>query len=491
MTVEKLQRTGPKSKAGMPMLLLRILIIGATIGMFVSYVNPVRVSGAINPNASLFTCMISYNAIGSNFVRALSRNWVRQGTLTLTYLGALITGIGVAALAGAACAGLGELRLKQLSAKIAAAASALGLLGNVLLCLAYRGFSGSSNPERIEPMLPVGIWVYFALFGMILCLSLLSLFSLPKPKEQEVYQMDPKYRLLLMILPFLALVLVFSYLPLYGWRYAFFDYKPGFDLRMADFVGLKWFKFLFGNPATRSDIYRVLKNTFAMSGLGIATSWLPMAFAIFLSEIRSSRAKRLIQTFTTIPNFISWVLVYTVAFALFSTEGFVNSVLTDLGLSAGGTNHLMSTSLIWLKMWLWGTWKGLGWSAIIYISAISGLDQQLYEAATVDGAGRFKKMWYVTVPGLLPTFFVMLLMSISNVLSNGMDQYLVFYNAANRDSIQVLDLYVYQLGLSSGGGTGTNIPLATLIGMLKSLISVTLLFTANKFSAWVRGESIV
>ena len=137
-------------------------------------------------------------------------------------------------------------------------------------------------------------------------------------------------------------------------------------------------------------------------------------------------------------------------------------------------------------MWLWGTWKGVGWSAIIYIAGISGIDQQLYEAAEIDGAGRFQRMWHITVPGLLPTFFVLLLMSIANILTNGLDQYLVFMNAQNKKTIEVLDLYVYQLGISGG-----SIPLSTVIGMFKSVISVVLLFAANGVSKKLRGESII
>jgi len=226
-----------------------------------------------------------------------------------------------------------------------------------------------------------------------------------------------------------------------------------------------------------------------MSGLGIATSWCPMAFAIFLCEIKNMKFRRVIQTFTTIPNFISWVMVYAIAFAIFSTDGFINTFLSATGsLAAGqtGVNYLMGNSAIWLKMLLWGMWKGIGWSAIIYIAGISGIDQQLYEAATVDGAGRFARMWHVTVPGLMPTYFVMLLMSIANILSNGMDQYLVFENTQNKATIEVLDLYVYYLGIGNG-----NIPLSTVVGMVKSLVSVILLFVANRISKSIRGESIV
>ena len=253
-----------------------------------------------------------------------------------------------------------------------------------------------------------------------------------------------------------------------------------------NFVGFKWVTQLFKNPATVRDIIRVLKNTLAMSGLGILTSWLPMAFAIFLCEIKNMKFRRVVQTLTTVPNFISWVLVYAIAFCIFSTDGFVSSLMVNAGIWKEGVNMLMGGSHVWLQMLAWGLWKGIGWSAIIYIAAISGIDQQLYEAATVDGAGRFQRMWNITVPSLIPTFCVLLLMSIANILSNGMDQYLVFENSTNTSSIMVLDLYVYKLGIGQG-----QIPLSTVIGMVKSVVSVTLLFAANGISKLIRGESIV
>jgi putative aldouronate transport system permease protein len=253
---------------------------------------------------------------------------------------------------------------------------------------------------------------------------------------------------------------------------------------MDKFVGFKWFTFLFENKATRDDIFRVMTNTMAMSGLGILTSWLPMAFAIFLCEIKNLRIRRFIQTCTTIPNFISWVMVYSFAFVLFSSEGLVSNLIVHNGGTA--VNFLMDPNHIWIKMLAWGMWKGIGWSAIIYIAGISGIDQQLYEAATVDGAGRFQRMWNITVPGLLPTFLVLLLMQISGILSNGLDQYLVFRNPNNASGIEVLDLYVYRLGIGSG-----IIPLSTVVGMCKSLISVALLLVANRASKMIRGNSIV
>ena len=294
------------------------------------------------------------------------------------------------------------------------------------------------------------------------------------------------YREFLYVLPFIILVLIFAYYPLYGWVYAFFDYKPPFPLEWKNFVGFKWFRSLVDNAMTRNDIVRVMKNTLIMSGLGIATSWLAMAFAIFLSEIRNGPFRRIVQVFTTIPNFISWVLVYAIAFAIFSNQGFINNLLTQITGVAHNRLYLQEQNMLYLKMLLWGIWKGIGWSAIIYIAGISGIDQQLYEAATVDGAGRFQKMWHVTLPGLLPTYSVMLLLSVAGILSNGMDQYLVFSNAFTKKTLEVLDLYVYTLGIGAG-----KIPLSTVIGMLKTLISVTLLFAANGISKLVRSESII
>ena len=172
--------------------------------------------------------------------------------------------------------------------------------------------------------------------------------------------------------------------------------------------------------------------------------------------------------------------MYTIAIAIFSPEGFINSM------TGGSTNYLMGDNFTWLKMLAWGTWKGIGWSAIIYIAGISGIDRQLYDAAHVDGANRFQRIWNVTLPGLMPTYMVMLLLSIAGMLSNGLDQYLVFSNASNLEHMQVLDLYVYKLGIQGG-----SYPLSVVIGMAKSIISVVLLFMANSVSKIVRKESII
>ena len=288
------------------------------------------------------------------------------------------------------------------------------------------------------------------------------------------------------MLPFLLLCFAFSYFPLHGWIYSFYDYKPPLKLSQCNFMGLRWFKMIFVNPAQVRQLFIVMRNTFAMSFLNIATSVLPLFFAVFLNEIKCKWFRKMVQTLTTIPNFISWVLVYAVAFCLFSNTGMVNTVFQNLGVILKPIKFLDSDSHTYIAMLLWSTWKGLGWGAIMYLASIAGIDQEMYEAARVDGAGRFQLMRYITLPELMPTYFVMLMLSVANFLNNGMDQYFVFQNAFNKAHIQVLDLYVYNIGM-----TGSSLSLATAISMLKSLISVTLLMAVNRISKKIRGVSLV
>ena len=304
-----------------------------------------------------------------------------------------------------------------------------------------------------------------------------------KPKKKKL---DQGKRMFLYMLPFLLLCFAFSYFPLHGWIYSFYDYKPPLKLSQCNFMGLRWFKMIFVNPAQVRQLFIVMRNTFAMSFLNIATSVLPLFFAVFLNEIKCKWFRKMVQTLTTIPNFISWVLVYAVAFCLFSNTGMVNTVLQNLGVIFKPIKFLDSDSHTYIAMLLWSTWKGLGWGAIMYLASIAGIDQEMYEAARVDGAGRFQLMRYITLPELMPTYFVMLMLSVANFLNNGMDQYFVFQNAFNKAHIQVLDLYVYNIGM-----TGSSLSLATAISMLKSLISVTLLMAVNRISKKIRGVSLV
>ncbi len=486
----KEERTQTRGVAEYVYYLQRILIAASVLALFFPSMNPARICKLVSDNISLFTSAVSYPSLISGVGRGFRSGWIEESTFVVLYISAVIAVIGTALVAAGACCSLGNVKLKRLGLKFSLIGSIVQIGGYILTIVAYNMAANGGRPEKIEAHFPTAALVLAIMAAVILLTSLLLMAVLPKADASMEYEMESKYKLFLMFLPFGALAGIFCYLPLWGWRYAFFDYQTGGTLNMDNFVGFKWFIYLFQNSTTRSDILRVMANTLGISGLNIITQWIPMVFAIFLCEMKNLRFRRFVQTFTTVPNFISWVLVYAIALAIFSTDGFINTFAKSIHLldaNSEGTNYLMGNSLVWVKMWAWGVWKGVGWSAIIYIAGISGIDQQLYEAATVDGAGRFQKMWHVTLPGLLPTFFVLLLMAIAGILSNGLDQYLVFHNAENDKSIEVLDLYVYYLGLGSNG----SIPLSTVVGMFKSVISVVLLFGANAVSKALRGESII
>ena len=466
----------------------RVVSLIMFIFLFLPAVNPARIMENISRNVSLFTSGFAYGTYTKNIERALIRGWIPRYVINLSFISSMMACIGVFACGFASCISVGNNKLKRYAHIALLGGSAVVILSMFGIVKAYNLVCTNPNVEKLKPVSPSGYVFFVVLAGIIFISALISFIKTPVPLKDEKPHIDAPLQLFLMLLPFLLLVFIFSYLPLWGWRYAFFDYSAGDVLSMENWVGLKWFKAPFENPATRSDIIRVLKNTLAMSGLGLLTSWCPMFFAIFLSEIRNTKVKRVIQTLTTIPNFISWVLVYAIAFCIFGTEGFISSLFVNKGIWESGKNMLMGDHFIWIKMLLWGMWKSLGWSAIMYIAAISGIDQELYEAATVDGASRIQKMFHITLPELLPTFIVLLILSVSNILSNGMDQYLVFKNSTNKGPIEVLDLYVYQL--TFGSGQSSSIPFSTVVSMFKSLVSVILLFITNKISKWVRGSSI-
>lgn len=292
------------------------------------------------------------------------------------------------------------------------------------------------------------------------------------------------YKLLLMALPFLTLVVMFHYLPLVGWLYAFYDYIPGIPLFECEFVGLKFFRLLFTDPST----VRVMKNTLIFAGLSILLSPLPMLFAIALNEIGSSRMRRIIQTFTTLPHFISMVIVFSLAFAIFSSDGLLNALLRLLGadINPATAYNVMGDgdAVYWFQTAL-GLWKGLGWNSIVYLAAIAGVDQTLYDAAMVDGAGRLRCAIHVTLPAMVETYFVLLILSIGNFLNTGFEQYFLFKNPMTGPNIEVLDLYVYRIGLANA-----DYSYGIAIGIMKFIVSTVLLCFANGFAKKVRGSSV-
>jgi ABC-type polysaccharide transport system permease subunit len=289
--------------------------------------------------------------------------------------------------------------------------------------------------------------------------------------------------LLAFLSPFILAVIIFNYIPIFGWTYAFINYRPGVPLAKSTFMGFRYFAQIFSNA---SDFWVVLRNTLAISLLNIAFSVVPVIFAIMISHVAFRGYSRIIQTLSSIPNFISWVLVYSIMFYCIASENSgVNRALLNLGLISQPISILTNVKTAWLVQVLIGSWKGTGYAAIIYLTAISGIDQELYQAADVDGANEFQKIIHITLPGISSTYFVLLLLAIANMLSNGFEQYWLFGNGQTWDALEVFDTYVYRMGIQN-----MQYSFSTALGIFKTIVSVVLLTAANIMSKIVRNESI-
>ncbi len=288
------------------------------------------------------------------------------------------------------------------------------------------------------------------------------------------------WTLFFMALPLMVFVFAMKYVPLLGWYFSLIEYKVGKPIMDCTFVGLDNFRAMFKNPA----FFRALTNTFIFSGIKYALLFVPPIFAILFNEIPNLHYRKIVQTMTTLPHFISWVIVYGLAYALFSTEGVVNKALLAMGMR---TQSIMTDrNSVYLFQSALYLWKVLGWNSIIYVAAIAGIDPQLYEAASIDGAGHFKRALHITLPGILPTMLVLLLLGVANIISNGMDQYYLFQNPMNYNKIETLELYTYKQGMKL-----MDYSYASAVDIMKSLVSLTLLFTTNAIAKKVRGNSIV
>lgn len=303
-------------------------------------------------------------------------------------------------------------------------------------------------------------------------------------KKKVQYKEKKDFKLFLYVLPSVLFIFLTCYLPLWGWSFAFVQYKPGKSVLDCVFVGFDNFKDLFGNAIMRRNVLNSVLNTFGIHFLGYVFSPLPMLFAVLLSEIRSKKFQKIVQTVTTLPHFISWVIMYSLTISVLGGNGLINIVLHNIG-SDFAINIINADKHVWLIQVLLQEWKGLGWNSIVYFAAIAGLDQGMYEAAMVDGAGKWQRIWHITLPQLIPTYFVLLIISIGNFLNTGVDQYLVFSNAMNKARIEVLDLYVYNIGIGSG-----QISYSVAAGMLKSLVAFVLFALANTASKKIRGTSV-
>ncbi|MDG0809920.1 ABC transporter permease [Cohnella rhizosphaerae] len=285
-----------------------------------------------------------------------------------------------------------------------------------------------------------------------------------------------------MVLPFVAMIFAFNYIPLFGWIYAFFDYRPGIPLSESSFEGLKYFRLVFED---KEQLINVLVNTLVLGFLSILASPLSVIFAILLNETASGKFRKAVQTLTTLPNFISFIIVYSLATALFSSGGLLNELLMKLHWIQEPTNVMANPEAAWLFQTAVSVWKGLGFGSIVYLAAIAGIDTELFDAAKVDGAGRLQRIVHITVPEIMPTFFVLTLLAVAGILSNNFEQYFVFYNSLVSGKVETLDYYVYRMGIATG-----DIPFGTAVGMAKSIVSIALLFSLNALSRKIRGQSV-
>jgi putative aldouronate transport system permease protein len=289
--------------------------------------------------------------------------------------------------------------------------------------------------------------------------------------------------LVLMSFPLVIWLIIFRYIPLWGWTMAFQEYKPGIPFMAQKLVGLKYFVMMFKDP----DFYLAMRNTLAMSFMNLAVNFtLPVILAILLNEILNERFRRTIQTVSYLPHFVSWVVVASLVKQMLSLDGSVNQALVSLGVLHESVQYFAEPKLFLFIVTTADAWKELGWNSIIFFAAISGISQELYEAATVDGAGRFKKMLYITIPGIMPTIVVMLIMSIGYVISIGFEKQMLLTNDLLRDYSDTLDLYILKAGVNSG-----RLAYATAIGMFKSLVSVILVLAANTLSKKSLGYKII
>ncbi len=298
-------------------------------------------------------------------------------------------------------------------------------------------------------------------------------------KQKFSWQLVYKQRyLLLMSVPFVVWLIVFKYVPLWGWTMAFQDVRPktfALSVWEREFVGLGNFTKAFTDRLFK----QTMLNTIGTSMLGILLGTvMAIVFALMLNEIRFVKFKKATQTISYLPHFVSWVVIASIAKMVLNDGGMLDTLLnTKL--------KLMSTNspLFWVVVCMINVWKEMGWDAIVYLSAMAGIDQGLYEAAKVDGAGRLKRIWHITLPGIKPTVIVLLIMSVGSTLNVAMERQMLLSNGIVQDHAMVLSWFAYVRGIGN-----SNYGLGTAIGMFQSLVGIVLLLIVNKI-AGIFGES--
>ncbi len=267
-------------------------------------------------------------------------------------------------------------------------------------------------------------------------------------------------------------MIIFNFIPMYGVVIAFKDYSIIKPISDAPWVGFKYFKEFMQDE----NFWIVMKNTMGISFFKLAIGFpLPIIFALLLNEINSVRYKKIVQTISYLPHFLSWVILGGIMMTWLSDVGIINEILIALHIVKEPINYLAEPKYFWSIAIISDIWKELGWSAIIYLAAIAGVDQELYEAAKIDGAGRIRRITDITLPCIKPTIAILFVLAVSGVLNSNFDQILVLRNSLNASASDVIDIFVYRMGIQNG-----RYSYATAFGLLKSVVAFILLFGANK-----------
>lgn len=285
---------------------------------------------------------------------------------------------------------------------------------------------------------------------------------------------------LLLVLP-VAFVIIFKYAAYPGLRIAFMNYKPARGYAGSEYVGFQVFAKIFKD----ADFLRALKNSLVFNVLDLAIGFpVPIILALMLNELRFRRFKRVSQTVLYLPHFLSWVIIASVSYTLFRpTTGLVNITLMDAGLIKEGIPFLTEKFHWAVTYLLMAVWQNMGWGTIIFLAAITGINAELYEAATVDGANRFRKIWHVTLPGIRATAVTLLILNLGRIMGSNYERLASFGNVLVKDYQYQLAIYIYEKGLAGG-----NFSNATAVGLFQSLLGFILVLLADRFAKSL-GES--
>lgn len=293
-------------------------------------------------------------------------------------------------------------------------------------------------------------------------------------------ELKRNYELYLMFIPIFLFYLIFCYKPMYGLLMAFQDYKPSKGIWGSNWVGLKHFESFF------SSFYfvRLLKNTVVISLSSIIFEFpAPIILALLLNELRSNKFKRIVQTVSYLPHFISLVVICGMIKQFTLEDGLINDLIAFFG---GTRSNMLNDPACFVPIYIISDiWTKVGWGSIIYLAALSGISPELYEAAGLEGAGRFKQMWYVTLPGLLPTIVVLFVLRMGSVLTVGHEKIILLYNPMTMSTADVISSYVYRKGLQE-----QNWSFSTAVGLFNSVINLVFLVATNQFSKRMTENSL-